>query len=93
MYWYEYRTKEKGKKWFWKDFSKLMNNSDFYKTIESLKKYRDIKLVTAERRRNNLVSEENFHIIRYFLKNLIPIEMEETQIFMNKSIYLGLSIL
>ena len=41
------------------DFFKLMNNSVFGKTMENVKKHRDIKLVTTEVKRIKLVSEPN----------------------------------
>ena len=46
---------------FEKDFFKLMNNSVFGKTMQNVRKHRDIKLVTTDKRRNQLVSEHNYH--------------------------------
>ena len=45
---------------FKKDFFKIMLNSVFGKTVENGRKYRGIKLVTTEWRRNYLVSEPNY---------------------------------
>ena len=49
-----------------------MNNSVFGKTIGNVRNHRDIKLVTADKRR--LVSEPNFHLHKRFLEHLMAIE-------------------
>ena len=53
-----------------KDFFKLMNNAGFGKTMENVRKHRDIKLVTTKRRRSYLVSEPNYHTAKFFTENL-----------------------
>ena len=78
---------------FEKYFFKLMNNSMFRKTMDNVRKHRAIKLVTTDKRRNQLVSEPNYHTTKWFSENLLAIEMEKTKVKMNKPIYLGLSIL
>ena len=78
---------------FEKDLFKLMNNSVFGKTMENIRKYRDIKLVTMDQKRSKLVSEPNYHTINLISEDLSIIEMKKTKVKMNKSIYLGLSIL
>ena len=70
-----------------------MNNAVFGKTIENVRKHRDIKLVTTERRRNYLVSEPNYHTTKFFTEHLLAIEMQKTEILMNKPVHLGFSIL
>ena len=70
-----------------------MNNSVFEKTMENVRKHRDIKLVATDKRRNQLVSEPNYHTIKWFSENLISIEMKKTKVKMNKPIYSGFSIL
>ena len=70
-----------------------MNNSVFGKTMENVRKHRDIKIVTTDKRRNQLVPEPNYHTTKWFSENLLAIEMKKTKIQMNKSVYLGLSIL
>ena len=78
---------------FEKDFFKLMNNSVFIKTMENVRKHRDIKLVTTDEKRNKLVSEPNYHTTKRFSENLLAIEMKKTKVKINKPIYLGMSIL
>ena len=70
-----------------------MNNSVFGKTMGNVRKHRYIKLVTTDKRRNQLVSEPNYHTTKSFSENLLAIEMKKTKVKMIKPVYLGLSIL
>ena len=70
-----------------------MNNAVFGKTMENVRKHRDIKLVTTDEKRNKLVSEPNYQTIKQFSENLLAIEMKKTKVKMNKPVYLGMSIL
>ena len=54
-----------------------MNSAVFGKIMENVRKYRDIKLVTTERRRNYLLSEPNFDNTKFFTENLLPIETKK----------------
>ena len=78
---------------FEKDSYKLKNNSVFGKTMENVRKHIDIKLVTTDKRRNQSVSELNYHTTKWFSENLLAIEMKKTKVKMNKPVYLGLPIL
>ena len=78
---------------FEKDFFKLMNNAVFGKTMENVRKHRDIKLVKTDHKRIKLVSEPNYHTMNLISENLSIIEMKKVKVKMNKPIYLGLSIL
>ena len=49
----------------------------FGKIIENLRKHRNIKLATTEKRRNYLVSEPNYHTARLFTGNVLPIKLEK----------------
>ena len=78
---------------FEKDFFKLLNNAVFGKTMENVRKHKDIKLATTERRRNYLGSEPNYHTTKFFTEHMLAIEMKKSEILMNKPACLGLSIL
>ena len=71
------KLRKEAKNDFEKDFFKLMNNSFFGKTMENIRKHIDIKLVTTDKRRNQLASEPNYHTTKYFSENLIAIEMKK----------------
>ena len=79
--------REKSRNDFEKDSFNLMNNAAFGKTMENVRKYRDIKLVS-----NYLVWEPNYQTTKLFADCLLATEMKP-QILMKKPVYLGLSIL
>ena len=61
---------------FEKDLFKLMNNSVFGKTMENIRKHRDIKLLTTDKKRSKLVSEPNYHTINLISEDLSIIQMK-----------------
>ena len=64
-----------------------------FETMENVRKHRDIKLVTTDKRRHQLVLEPNYHTKKWFSENLLATEMKQIKVKMNKPVYLGLSIL
>ena len=87
------KLSQKAKNNFEKYFFKLMNNTVFGKILQNMRKNRNIKFVTTERRRNYLVSEPNYHTTKFFAEDLLRMEIRKTQMLMNKPVYLGLSML
>ena len=81
----ELRTKAKND--FEKDFFKLMNNSVFGKTMENVRKHRNIRLVTADKRVNQLISEHNHHTKKWFSENLLAIEMKKIKVKIDRPVY------
>ena len=51
--------------------------------MENIKKHRDIKLVTTDKRRNQLASEPNYYPTKHFSENLIAMEMKKIKVKMN----------
>ena len=87
------KLKQKAKTNFEKDFFKQMNKAVFGKTMKNMRKHRNIKLVTTESRRNQLVLEPSYHTPKLFTENFVVIETGKSPTLMNKSIYFSLSIL
>ena len=54
-----------------------MTNEIFGETMENMRKHRDVKPVTTERKRNFLVSESNYHTTNFFAETLLAIEMKK----------------
>ena len=63
-----------------------MINAVFGKTMENIRKHRNIKLVTTDKKRNKVVSELNYHTMNYISEDLSIIEMKRTKVKMNKPI-------
>ena len=56
---------------FEKDIYKLCNNSVYGKTMENIRKHRDIHLVTTSKKRSILASEPNYHSTKYISEDLL----------------------
>ena len=81
---------------FAKNNYKLANNANFGKTMENVRKHRNVKLVSKWEGRygaKNLIASPNFHNRTIFDENLMAIELSKTNIVFNKPLYVGMAIL
>ena len=78
---------------FEKDFFKLMNNSVFGKTIENIRKRKNVILIDNQEKAYKLSSKPNFDRSTIFDENLIACHMKKTEVYFNKPIYVGQAIL
>ena len=78
---------------FEKDFYKLMNNSVFGKTMENIRRHRDIKLVNNQKDYLKAVMRPNFKSGTLLGPDLMGCEMGKIKVVMNKPVYLGQAIL
>ena len=72
---------------------KLMNNSVFSKTMENIRKHRNIKLVTDKEKFLKKVMKPNFKSSVLFRENLMGCKMGKIKVVMNKPVYLGQAVL
>ena len=61
--------------------------------MQNVRKQRDIKLVTTDKRRNQLVSKSSYYATKWFSERLLATEMKKIKVKMDKTIYLALSML
>ena len=78
---------------FEKVFCELMNDAVFGKTMENIRKHRNIKLVTNQEAYLKAVMKPNFKSGVRFGPNLMGCEMGKIKVVMNKPVHLGQAIL
>ena len=62
-----------------------MNNAVFGKTMENIRKHRDIKLV-KNKKRCKLASKPNYHTTKWFSEEFSAMEMKKTKVKMNQPV-------
>ena len=66
-----------------------MNNAVYGKTMDNVRKHKDMKLMTDETRYKKLVMKPNFKNARKFSESLKDLEMGKSKIKMEKLVHLG----
>ena len=78
---------------FEEDYFQLINNNVFGKTMENIRKHKDMKLVTSRQKYQKYVMKPKFKDGRPFSKHLFAMGMGKTEIKMDRPVYLGQAIL
>ena len=75
------------------DFFKQMNNFVFGKTLENIRNRVDIRLITSDKVTKKLVAKPHYNRCTIFDESLITVHLKKTKLYLNKPVYLGMSIL
>ena len=78
---------------FEKDYFKSKDNAPYGKTMENIRKHRDIRLVTNDKKCSKLAPEPNFHTTKHISEDLLIMKMTKRELYVNKPKYLGQAIL
>ena len=70
-----------------------MNNCFFGKTCEDVRKYRDVKIVLDEKKARKLISRPSLEQCKIYEEILVAIQLKRNKVILNKSRYIGLSVL
>ena len=87
------RKKQRAETVFDRSFLKLFSNSIYGKTLESVRQRKTFKLVTDPEKFVKLASSPLFKTFTAFNKQLVGVELNPQTVFLDKPIYLGMSIL
>ena len=87
------RLRQAAENKFEKDFFKLMNNSVFGKTMENVRKRRDIELVYDFKKFRKLVAKPNYDHATIVTENMVTVHKKKTRIEFRKPIFVGQAIL
>ena len=78
---------------FEKDFSKLLNNSVFGKTMENIRKRVDVRLVTDQKKLSKLVSKPTYVNSKIFNEDLVAVHKIKETLTLDRPAYVGMCIL
>ncbi|MCG8113271.1 MAG: DNA polymerase, partial [Candidatus Thiodiazotropha taylori] len=78
---------------FQKNFYKLMNVSVFGKTMENVRKHKNIELVHTRKRLAKLSAKPTYKTTKIFNEDLVAVEMERAKVKLYKPSYSGMCIL
>ena len=81
------------KRYFEKEYLKFKNNAAYGKSMENIRKHRDNRLVTNDKKRSIFSFEPNYHATKHISKDLLIMEMKKRELYINKPIYLDQAIL
>ena len=92
------KLRQKAENDFEKDFFKLMNNSVYGKTMENVKKYQDVKIMSVqsdsdEKKFRKKIRKPSFQYARQFSDSLVGAHMGKASVCLNKPIIVGASVL
>ena len=83
----------RSQKWFWEWLlwpNEKFSKTYFGKSMENVRKHRDIGLVTSDKRRGCLASEPKYQATNCSLENSLAMKTNKAKVKMDKPIYLGL---
>ncbi|XP_075209864.1 uncharacterized protein LOC142317311 [Lycorma delicatula] len=78
---------------FEKDFFKLMNNAVYGKSLENVRNRIDFQLITNERKLDKAIAKLRVKAWYIYNKDVVGISLKKTEIFLNRPIYIGFTVL